>query len=137
MTNTESEQKLDPKLLRQIRQLHRRSRRLAALDLDSVQPPPIVNRRTGETTTFGHRRAFDGAWVLEMLGASGCTKEEVNAAIFVLEALIDEHVASVREDATWERNEAQENREKHQLEAVHEHWDMVAGFVEEIDNGEA
>jgi hypothetical protein len=92
VTNTESEQKLDPKLLRQIRQLHRRSRRLAALDLDSVQPPPIVNRRTGETTTFGQRRAFDGAWVLEMLGASGCTKEEVNAAIFVLEALIEHGV---------------------------------------------
>jgi len=39
--------------------------------------------------TFGPRRAFDGAWVMEMLGASGCTREEVNAAIFVLEPLIE------------------------------------------------
>jgi hypothetical protein len=92
MTNIESEQKLDPKLLRQIRQIHRQRRRLAALGLDSVQPPPIVNRRTGATTEFGQRRAFDGAWVIEMLGASGCTKEEVAAAIFVLQPLLEHEV---------------------------------------------
>ena len=54
-----------------------------------VQPPPVLNRRTGETRTFGPRRAYDGAWIIEMLGASGCTRSEVNAAIFVLEPLIE------------------------------------------------
>ena len=54
-----------------------------------VQPPPVLNRRTGEKHTFGTRRAYDGAWVLDMLGASGCTKSEVDAAIFVLEPLIE------------------------------------------------
>ena len=57
-----------------------------------VQPPPIVNRRTGETKRFGPRRAYSGAWVCEMLGASGCTKAEVEAAIFVLEPLLEHHV---------------------------------------------
>jgi hypothetical protein len=85
MTNTKSEQKLDRKL----RRLHEQRARLAALGLDSVQPPPIVNRRTGETTTFGQRRAYDGAWIIEMLGASGCTYSDVEATIFVLEALIE------------------------------------------------
>ena len=32
-----------------------------------VQPPPVFNRRTGEEHTFGPRRAYDGAWVIEML----------------------------------------------------------------------
>ena len=37
-------------------------------------------------------RAYDEAWVLEMLGAYGCTKAEIEAAIFVLEALIEHDV---------------------------------------------
>jgi hypothetical protein len=60
----------------------------AATAAGGVRPPPVLNRRTGEHHTFGPRRAYDGAWVLEMLGASGCTKSEVDAAIFVLEPLI-------------------------------------------------
>ena len=57
-----------------------------------VQPPPVLNRRTGELHEFGLRRAFDGAWVLELLSAIGCTKEQVDAAIFVLQPLIDHRV---------------------------------------------
>ena len=57
-----------------------------------MQPPPITNRRTGEVSTFGPRRAYDGDWVIEMLGASGCTREEVAAAIFVLEPLLEHDV---------------------------------------------
>ena len=53
---------------------------------------PVINRKTGEKTEFGPRRADDGAWVLEMLGAYGCSKAEVEAAIFVLEALIEHNV---------------------------------------------
>ena len=41
---------------------------------------------------FGRRRAFDGAWVLELLSATGCTQEQVDAAIFVLKPLIDHRV---------------------------------------------
>ena len=79
--------KLDPKLARQIRRLHRK---MAAWDAaGGVQPEPVTNRRTGEIKTFGPRRCFDGAWVIAMLGAYGCTKEEVEAAIFVLQALLE------------------------------------------------
>jgi hypothetical protein len=75
------------------RKLRRRHRQMDAADAaGGVQPPPVLNRRTGETTTFGPRRAYDGSWMLEMLGASGCTKAEVEAAIFVLEPLIERGV---------------------------------------------
>ena len=57
-----------------------------------MQPPPVLNRRTGEMHEFGRRRAFDGAWVLELLSATGCTQEQVDAAIFVLKPLIDHRV---------------------------------------------
>jgi hypothetical protein len=40
---------------------------------DFVWPTPeIVNRRTGDVTKFGPRRAIDGAYVVEVLSASGC-----------------------------------------------------------------
>jgi hypothetical protein len=61
----------------------------AATAAGGVQPEPVTNRRTGEVTEFGHRRAFDGAWVVMMLNAYGCTKAEVDAAIFVLKALVE------------------------------------------------
>ena len=53
---------------------------------------PVINRKTSEKTEFGPRRAYDGAWVLEMLRAYGCTKAEVEATIFVLEGLIEHDV---------------------------------------------
>jgi hypothetical protein len=78
---------LSRSLQRKILRLHQRMD--AAEASGGVQPPPVVNRRTGEETTFGPRRAYDGAWVLEMLGASGCKYSDVEAAIFVLEPLIE------------------------------------------------
>jgi len=56
----------------------------------TVYPPsPIINRRTGAQTPFGPRRAFDGAYMLELLAATGCTKADVDAALFVLQPLAD------------------------------------------------
>ncbi len=81
---------MDAKMRRAVARRHRQMD--AAEAAGGVQPPPIRNRRTGEIRTFGPRRGYDGAWVIEMLGASGCTKEEVDAAIFVLEPLIEHDV---------------------------------------------
>lgn len=50
---------------------------------------PIINRRTGAQTPFGPRRAFDGAYKLELLVASGCTNADVDAARFVLQPLVE------------------------------------------------
>jgi hypothetical protein len=47
----------------------------------------IVNRRTGQTTAFGPRRAFDGAYALEVLGASGCHLDDIRKALWVLQPL--------------------------------------------------
>jgi hypothetical protein len=58
-------------------------------DQPLVTPPPVINRRTGEKTEFGPRRAFDGAWLLEMLNASGCTRDDVQGAMFVLKPIIE------------------------------------------------
>ena len=74
-------------LRKRISRLHQQM--AAATASGGVQPPPVFNRRTGEEHTFGPRRAYDGAWVIEMLGASGCIKSEVDAAIFLLEPLIE------------------------------------------------
>jgi hypothetical protein len=81
---------LSPDMRRKIARLHKQMR--AAEAAGGVQPPPVLDRRTGEMREFGPRRAFDGAWVLEMLSASGCTKEQVDAAIFVLEPMIEHSV---------------------------------------------
>ncbi len=81
---------MDSKMRRKIARLHQQ---MAADEArGGVQPPPVTNRRTGEVHTFGRRRAYDGAWVIEMLGASGCKTLEVAAAIFVLEPLIEHGV---------------------------------------------
>jgi hypothetical protein len=90
-----SPEKLPQKLRQKLRRLHQQMN--AAEAAGGVQPPPILNRRTGETHTFGPRRALDGAWLVEMLGASGCTKAEVDSAIFVLELLI-EHGIKIDKD---------------------------------------
>lgn len=84
-SNTDDDQ-LPPELRRKLSRLRKQ---MAAADAaEWVQPPPVLNRRTGEEHKPGPRRAYDGAWLLEMLGASGCTSAEVDAAIFVLEPLI-------------------------------------------------
>jgi hypothetical protein len=53
-----------------------------------VTPPPtITNRRTGYVQHFGPRRAFDGAYALEVLAASGCWHEDIDKVLWVLEPL--------------------------------------------------
>jgi hypothetical protein len=78
---------LSPELRRKLSRLHKWMD--AAEAAGGVQPPRILNRRTGKWHEFGPRRAYDGTWMIEMLGASGCTTEQVDAAIFVLEPLIE------------------------------------------------
>ena len=59
-------------------------------EVDLVEPNPTITcRRTGEVTQFGARRAFDGAYVLEVLAASGCWNEDFERALFVLQPLIE------------------------------------------------
>ena len=66
----------------------------------SVRPPsPITNRRTGAETPFGPRRAYDGAYILELLSASGCTKADIDAALFVLQPLVDHGFGDTKADA--------------------------------------
>jgi hypothetical protein len=58
--------------------------------LGGVSPPsPIKNRRTGYEQPFGSRRAYDGAYLLEVLAASGCWKDDVQKALFVLQGLTE------------------------------------------------
>jgi hypothetical protein len=71
--------------------------------LTTVYPPsPIINRRTGAETPFGPRRAFDGAYMLELLAATGCTKADIEAAIFVLQPLIDHGFGGEKADSLVE-----------------------------------
>jgi hypothetical protein len=68
--------------------------------LTTVYPPsPIINRRTGAETPFGPRRAFDGAYILELLRATGCTRADVDAALFVLQPLIDHGFGGEKADS--------------------------------------
>jgi hypothetical protein len=57
-----------------------------------VQPPPVRNRRTGRMHQFGSRRALDGAWMLELLAAAGCTHADYEGALYVLDMLLEFHV---------------------------------------------
>jgi hypothetical protein len=55
-----------------------------------VSPKPeIINRRTGHVQKFGPRRAFDGAYVGEVLAASGCWTEDIEKALWVLAPLVE------------------------------------------------
>jgi hypothetical protein len=57
---------------------------------DCVTPKPeIVNRRTGYVQKFGMRRAFDGAYVTEVLAAAGCWTEDIEKALWVLAPLAE------------------------------------------------
>jgi hypothetical protein len=49
----------------------------------------VVNRRSGYVQKFGQRRAFDGAYVGEVLAASGCWTEDVERALWVLAPLAE------------------------------------------------
>jgi len=107
---------LSAKMRRKIARLHKQ---MDAWEAEGgVQPPPVLNRRTGEMYEFAPRRALDGGWLLEMLSASGCTKEQVDAVIFVLEPLIgyrlkiDAKLVSVLSGFNDRPSEA-ERREKH------------------------
>ena len=79
---------LSPELRRKIAHLHRQMD--AADAAGGVQPKPeIVNRRTGHVQKFGPRRAFDGAYIGEVLAASGCWTEDVEKALWVLAPLAE------------------------------------------------
>jgi hypothetical protein len=54
-----------------------------------VPPTPVVNRATKQETHFGPRRAYDGAYIGELLAATGCTAQQVAIAKTVLDALTE------------------------------------------------
>ena len=59
-------------------------------ELGGVTPnPTITNRRNGFVTHFGARRAFDGAYVAEVIAASGCSASDIAGLVFCLEALAE------------------------------------------------
>jgi ADP-ribosylglycohydrolase len=63
---------------------------MARTKTDYVTPPsPIKNRRTGYEQQFGDRRAYDGAYILELLAASGCWTDDVQKTLFVLQGLTE------------------------------------------------
>jgi hypothetical protein len=80
--------KLPPEVRRELKRVHRRMKQHA--EAGGVIPTPeIVNRRTGYVQQFGRRRAFDGAYVGEVLAASGCWTEDLENALWVLAPLAD------------------------------------------------
>jgi hypothetical protein len=88
MSNVETE-KLSPELQPKIKRLHKQMD--AADAAGGVDPPtPIINRVTGQETPFGGRRAYDGAYLLELLSALDCTGEQVASTRYVLN-LLNEH----------------------------------------------
>ncbi len=88
MSVTKSKDELSPEMRRELKRLHRRMRRQVA-DGGVTPTPEIVNRRTGYVQKFGARRAFDGAYVGEVLAASGCWTEDVEKALWVLAPLAE------------------------------------------------
>jgi hypothetical protein len=52
-----------------------------------VPPTPIINLRTGQVTHFGPRRAYDGAYVSELLRAKGIQQRDVEGFRFIARAL--------------------------------------------------
>jgi hypothetical protein len=80
--------KADEKARRQMRRIRRRLNRADAAG-GVIPTPEIVNRRTGDVQQFGPRRAFDGPYVLQVLAASGCWKENIDQAIWVLAPLAE------------------------------------------------
>jgi hypothetical protein len=88
MTASEAKDELSPEMRRELKRLHRRMRRQE--EAGGVIPKPeIVNRRTRYVQRFGPRRAFDGAYVIEVLAASSCWTEDVEKALWVLAPLAE------------------------------------------------
>jgi hypothetical protein len=55
---------------------------------DGVTPPtPIMNLRTGQLTHFGPRRAYDGAYIIELLAAKGIQQRDIDSFRFVAQAI--------------------------------------------------
>ena len=46
-----------------------------------VKEHNVVNRRTGHVKQGFHRRAYDGAYILELLSYSGCWQSDIDAAL--------------------------------------------------------
>jgi hypothetical protein len=83
---TKSDQ-LSPELQAKIKALHKQMTKDEAAG--GVTPnPTIVNRRTGDVAHFGRRRAFDGAYVGEVLAASGCRNKDIERLIPLLGKVI-------------------------------------------------
>jgi hypothetical protein len=91
MSATKTEDEFPPEMRRELKRLHRRMDQQEAAG--GVTPTPeIVNRRTGYVQKFGSRRAFDGAYLGEVLAASGCWTEDVEKALWVLAPLAEHNL---------------------------------------------
>jgi hypothetical protein len=86
MSNVET---LSPAMQRKIKRLHKQMDEADAAG-GVIPLSPIINRVTGKATEFGNRRAYDGAYLLELLSALGCTREQVVSTRYVLD-LLNEH----------------------------------------------
>jgi hypothetical protein len=75
------------------RKLSRLHQQMEAAELaGGVQPPPVLNRRTGEMYPFNPLRALDGEWVRELLAGAGCTLSDYEGAVYVLDVLLEHGV---------------------------------------------
>ena len=92
-----------------------------ALNMDQVQqyqPPPNPAKSTDSRFQGYMDEHGDESWELDALEPQ------------VLDALIRDKVAEIRDDETYEERKEQEDREKAQLAKVSDKWDAVAEFVE-------
>jgi hypothetical protein len=82
----DSGEQVSPKMRRDLKRLHRQ---MAADEAAGgvVPPTPIENLRTGQLTHFGPRRAYDGAYVGELLSAKGIRQSDVEGLRFIAKAL--------------------------------------------------
>jgi hypothetical protein len=60
---------------------------------------PIKSRVTGKLTHFGNRRAFDGSYLCELMGASGVTLEQAETCAYVSQPFLDVGLGSI--DVEW------------------------------------
>ena len=108
---------LSPAMQRKIKRLHKQMDEADAAG--GVDPPtPIINRVTGQETCFGPRRAYDGAYLLELLSALGCTREQVVSTRYVLD-LLNEHDLKIDKNlpnllrAFFEQRTTEDEAERH------------------------
>jgi hypothetical protein len=91
-----------------------------ALNMDQVQqyqPPPNPAKSTDSRFQGYMDEHGDESWELDALEPQ------------VLDALIRDKVAEIRDDETYEERKEQEDREKAQLATVSDHWDDVINFL--------